>query len=287
MISNVAPRFVGGRDEATGLVYGLQEITPWTGLQEGDFELVFDNFAGDGLNNTVDSDGARQRRRRHLAARQPRPRRDARDRRSLAARRGRAARHGLALGAGAAGFVPDADGVIHSQGGVLPPPVAGKSVNVKVRNGRVFYKPPGAKKFVELKDPVQVPIGTDVRHAQGQRLADLGRRRQGRRSRTPGSTRASSRSARPRAPSRSPSSRWPTPKLSCPKAQEGATAAAKKPKTRKLWGDGKGRFRTRGKFSSATVRGTKWVVIDRCDGTLTRVVRGIGRSCATSGSART
>jgi hypothetical protein len=60
-------------------------------------------------------------------------------------------------------------------------------------------------------------------------------------------------------------------KLSCGKA----SAAAKKPKTRKLWGDGSGQFRTRGQFSSATVRGTKWVVIDRCDGTLTRVVRGV------------
>jgi hypothetical protein len=43
---------------------------------------------------------------------------------------------------------------------------------------------------------------------------------------------------------------------------------------RHLWGDGKGRFPHRGRFSSATVRGTRWVVIDRCDGTLTRVVRG-------------
>ena len=44
--------------------------------------------------------------------------------------------------------------------------------------------------------------------------------------------------------------------------------------SRHLWGDGKGRFRTSGRFSSATVRGTRWVVSDRCDGTLTRVVRG-------------
>ena len=50
-------------------------------------------------------------------------------------------------------------------------------------------------------------------------------------------------------------------------------AAAKK-KQRKLWGDGKGKFRTKGQFSSATVRGTKWVVIDRCRETETRVVRG-------------
>ena len=37
---------------------------------------------------------------------------------------------------------------------------------------------------------------------------------------------------------------------------------------RKLWGrDGGGRFRTRGRSSSATVRGTVWLTEDRCDGT--------------------
>ena len=42
----------------------------------------------------------------------------------------------------------------------------------------------------------------------------------------------------------------------------------------KLWGNGKGKFRTSGKYSSATVRGTIWLVEDRCDGTLTKVTRG-------------
>jgi hypothetical protein len=42
----------------------------------------------------------------------------------------------------------------------------------------------------------------------------------------------------------------------------------------KLWGNGKGKFRTDGKYSSATVRGTIWLVQDRCDGTLTTVKRG-------------
>ena len=42
----------------------------------------------------------------------------------------------------------------------------------------------------------------------------------------------------------------------------------------KLWGSGKGKFRTNGKYSSATVRGTIWLVQDRCDGTLTTVKRG-------------
>ncbi|HEU0318125.1 MAG TPA: SdrD B-like domain-containing protein [Solirubrobacteraceae bacterium] len=41
-----------------------------------------------------------------------------------------------------------------------------------------------------------------------------------------------------------------------------------------LHANAKGRFRTRGRFSSATVRGTTWDTIERCDGTLTAVKRG-------------
>jgi hypothetical protein len=45
----------------------------------------------------------------------------------------------------------------------------------------------------------------------------------------------------------------------------------------KLWGNGKGKFRTNGKYSSATVRGTIWLTSERCDGTLTTVKRGTVR----------
>jgi ferric-dicitrate binding protein FerR (iron transport regulator) len=38
--------------------------------------------------------------------------------------------------------------------------------------------------------------------------------------------------------------------------------------------DAKGLYRTRGRHSAATVRGTKWLTADRCDGTLTKVKRG-------------
>jgi streptogramin lyase len=44
---------------------------------------------------------------------------------------------------------------------------------------------------------------------------------------------------------------------------------------RRLWGKGKGRFRTKGRFSSASVRGTTWLTEDRCDGTLTLVRQGV------------
>jgi hypothetical protein len=69
----------------------------------------------------------------------------------------------------------------------------------------------------------------------------------------------------------------------CPRpAGRAASAAATTKKKRgaksvlgSLWGNGKGKFRTNGKYSSATVRGTIWLTQDRCDGTLTTVKRGI------------
>ena len=43
---------------------------------------------------------------------------------------------------------------------------------------------------------------------------------------------------------------------------------------RRLRTSANGRFRSRGRYSAATVRGTVWTVTDRCDGTLTQVKRG-------------
>jgi hypothetical protein len=53
--------------------------------------------------------------------------------------------------------------------------------------------------------------------------------------------------------------------------------AAKLSKTvlSRLRAQGQGKFRTSGSYSSATVRGTQWEMLDQCDGTLTRVKRGV------------
>jgi len=62
----------------------------------------------------------------------------------------------------------------------------------------------------------------------------------------------------------------------CGSARALASAAAKKKKSgRRLWGSDKnGKFRTHGRDSVATVRGTRWLTEDRCTGTLTRVYEG-------------
>ena len=52
-------------------------------------------------------------------------------------------------------------------------------------------------------------------------------------------------------------------------------SASRSRKVRRLWGrDSGGRFRSHGRHSHATVRGTRWLTVDRCDGTLTRVTNG-------------
>ena len=57
----------------------------------------------------------------------------------------------------------------------------------------------------------------------------------------------------------------------CPRGSRAGAAARS---SRRLWGNGNGRFRTRGRYSSGAVRGTRWLVADTCKGTLTVVRRG-------------
>jgi Ca2+-binding RTX toxin-like protein len=59
--------------------------------------------------------------------------------------------------------------------------------------------------------------------------------------------------------------------------RKASAAAGKKASTktvRILWANGKGKFRTKGRYASATVRGTNWETVDRCDGTLIKVRKG-------------
>jgi CSLREA domain-containing protein len=144
----------------------------------------------------------------------------------------------------------------------LPPPVAGETVNVSEAQGIVRVKLPGSDEFFDLEDTTQVPVGSTFDTLKGRvNLVAAGKQRSWfyegvfklgqTRGRKPLSTVTL------------------TGALSCGKS---ANAAAKK--KRRLWGNGKGKFRTKGKHSAATVVGTKWLVEDRCNGTLTRVTKG-------------
>jgi hypothetical protein len=63
---------------------------------------------------------------------------------------------------------------------------------------------------------------------------------------------------------------------SCKTHSGKATAAALSKRTLQLLhgSDKHGKFRTKGRYAAATVRGTVWSTADRCDGTLTHVTRG-------------
>jgi Tol biopolymer transport system component len=55
---------------------------------------------------------------------------------------------------------------------------------------------------------------------------------------------------------------------------EASASALSRRTVRRLRAKAKGRYRSRGRHSAATVRGTTWTMADRCDGTLTTVKRG-------------
>ena len=151
----------------------------------------------------------------------------------------------------------------------LPPPNAGKSVNAVPKSGTVKIKVKGTNKFVELDEGQQIPVGSVIDTRKGRVTLVAASNKSG------GTATADffdgifkvgqTKGAKPIT------TLDLVEKLSCPRGQ--ATAAARR-KKRRLWGDGSGRFRTAGEFSSATVRGTKWLVEDRCDSTLTKVTRG-------------
>jgi len=58
------------------------------------------------------------------------------------------------------------------------------------------------------------------------------------------------------------------------RASVSAKRKRSKKRVRRLFGDAKGSFRTSGRNAAATVRGTRWSVQDRCDGTKVTVQRG-------------
>jgi hypothetical protein len=61
----------------------------------------------------------------------------------------------------------------------------------------------------------------------------------------------------------------------CPKRKTSSARQAAATPVRQLWGKGTGAFRTRGRFGAATVRGTRWLTADRCDGTNVKVTQGV------------
>jgi hypothetical protein len=160
---------------------------------------------------------------------------------------------------------------------VVEQPQPGVIVGARAVSGRVLVKEPGTSRFIELDGQTEIPVGSRVDTTRGTVILTSGL--------GGGRTNSSrffsglftilqkkSRNAIMTLRLEGGNFRGCGRRLSV----LGTDAKRKRP-VRKLWGDGKGRFSTRGRYSSATVRGTKWLVVDRCDGTVTRVLRGVVR----------
>jgi hypothetical protein len=182
----------------------------------------------------------------------------------------------------------------------LPPPVPGKSVNVQVVSGQVLIKRPGsgrarqaggANGFVPLSGPANVPVGSQLDTKKGRVALTSAADTAGAKTQTSDFYQGVFQ-VKQSVPKKKPKKakalitdlvmKGQLPRSQCAPLKGSRSAAAdaankkKGPKAvlGKLWGNGKGKFRTNGKYASATVRGTIWLVQDECDGTLTKVTRG-------------
>jgi hypothetical protein len=124
-------------------------------------------------------------------------------------------------------------------------------------HGHTLVRRPGAKAFEELRAKAAVPLGSTVDVSQGVVVV----------------------SSQPAAGAKPESAKFyggafkvTQPATVTELALSGTLACGK---TRKLWGDGAGSFRIRGRYGSASGRGTKWLVQDSCHATLVRVERGV------------
>jgi hypothetical protein len=193
----------------------------------------------------------------------------------------------------------DHDGLLDDEDSLdgSKPPVPGKSVVVRVVSGTVLIKyPPGkapravtpAAGFVPLKGAANIPIGSQLDTAKGRieltSAADTGGKKTQKSQFYDGIFQV-----KQAVPKKKPKKakalftdlvmKGQIAQSQCAPIKGARSAAANKKKGPKavlgqLWGSGKGKFRTNGKYSSATVRGTIWLVQDRCEGTLTKVRRG-------------
>jgi streptogramin lyase len=175
------------------------------------------------------------------------------------------------------------DDVIHAVDSSVAPPVLGKSVVVNPAGGSVKVKTPGSKTYKPLAAGAQLPVGTTVDTRSGKIVLQSARDAHGRTQK--GTFWGGIFQIRQRKHGKGMTdlhlrgggfSRCGT---GARKASISVLARdAKKGKrrvVRRLWGkDNHSRFRTHGRDSVATVRGTRWVTTDRCDGTLTRVTQG-------------
>jgi hypothetical protein len=145
----------------------------------------------------------------------------------------------------------------------LPPPVHGELINVGYVSGEVFYTPEEGETFC-LKGAVQLRVGAtiDTRNGKIELI-------------TEGSIRDAFFFDGVFQVLQDQGADAETVLKLIGALEHCDTASHDSPGGRQLWGDGEGEHRTQGTLGSASVRGTKWLLQDRCNGTTyARVVDG-------------
>jgi streptogramin lyase len=157
----------------------------------------------------------------------------------------------------------------------LPEPAPNYATKVVAKpNGQVRFKAPGGKWVVLGENGGELPVGTQIDARRGSVTLTTEDSREVIHTGTFGGAVFSvsqPRRARGRVDIRLRGGNFKR----CRRGREGEASAAAVRRVRRLWGrDRGGRFRTHGRHSHATVRGTRWLTEDRCGGTFTRVTEG-------------
>ena len=160
----------------------------------------------------------------------------------------------------------------------LPVPAQGRTFNIEPVSGivkiRVIRRGKDAhaagSSFATLTEATQVPVTTVVDVRKGRVRQTLAANRAGdvQKGEFYGGIYTTT---QPRTGARPVTELKLSESLTCQPNSRGKVTASRA-RSRRLWGSGKGRFRTRGRNSTATVRGTIWLTKDTCS-TTTTVVR--------------
>ncbi len=186
----------------------------------------------------------------------------------------------LAVSVTGAGFDPagGSNAVALAAGAAPPAPVPARTVNLASVSGRVRVKLPGSRRYQALERARSVPVGTIVDATRGRVRITSARDAKGHTQAADfyeGAFRITQRRARPLI---TELTLYGGDFSGCRPSQRAAARAARRRKGgrgRHLWGNGKGKFRTRGRYGAATVRGTIWLTEDRCAATRVKVARGV------------
>jgi hypothetical protein len=150
-----------------------------------------------------------------------------------------------------------------------PTPRLGRTVVVKATDGRVTVKPRHRKRFTLKSKAVAIPVGSTVDTTHGKVKLTSARKSSGTQSGvfSEGAFVVTQRKSDGLTDLTLSGGDFSACKAA---TAAGAPASAAAKRRRRLFGRAHGHFRSRGRSSSATVKGTDWVTEDRCNGTVTQ-----------------